>query len=72
MEQTVETTDVLTNRDTLKNKLNPEALKNLSTDSQIMTGRKKSLDQTSTKVFKRYDFFTGEIAQRKVSIPIKR
>ena len=48
-------------------KLNAESLRNLTTDKVMLSDRKRPKETPmKTKLFTRYDFFTGQMTQRKV------
>ena len=48
-------------------KLNAESLRNLTSDKVMLSDRKRPKETPmKTKLFTRYDFFTGQMTQRKV------
>ncbi len=52
--------------------LNPESLRNITSERQPITDYKKaSIEDVEAKVFSRYDFMTGDTTVRKVLIPTK-
>jgi len=53
-------------------KLPGEALKNVPSERNMLTDRKRMpTDSTVRKIIKHYDFFTGETKVRMLQIPMK-
>ena len=70
LQQSDDSTDILHSK---LSKLNTDSMKNVTTDSVILTDRKRPKEEAvATKTFKYYDVLTGKETERKVNFQDKK